>query len=113
MGKLFVEKELNVKAFDRKKEKDFVFDRFITKVNGIKVKIAVKGTAYDVLDQELTKGNKMEIFTRIETYEDSNTQEQKEYDYLYSIYKGPDYEVELPLKAADSFGRTLIINALK
>ena len=98
-----------VETKDLKTGRPFKFEKNFVLVNGIEIMVKPKGpTAYDAYKKEIESGQKFSLRHETLTAElqDGTT---REYDSLY-IQLGDEH---LPMICSDSYGKALVIKALK
>ena len=99
-------------ANDYKTGKNFTYSAFYVQLPNLKVWFKVKGTARDYLRLAIDSKTDLQLFAKKESAEkeDGTT---FEYDQLYTIVHDKTLgDLEVPLKAADSFARNLIVAAI-
>lgn len=110
--KLVLKYEADKIAKDYKTGKNFTYSAFYCELPNNKVWFKVKGTARDYLYSAVERKVDLQLFVKKEsaTNEDGGA---FEYDHIYTVVDDKLLGmVEVPLKAADSFARNLIVIAI-
>jgi hypothetical protein len=99
-------------AKDYKTGKNFTYSAFYVQFPNLKVWFKVKGTARDYLRLAIDSKTDLQLFVKKESAEKEDGT-IFEYDKLYTIVHDKSLgDLEVTLKAADSFARNLIVAAI-